>query len=284
MYPPPRPSTPPTVQSPVQSLWVGDALSPIEQLSAQSFLHHGHEFHLYAYDELAGVPAGVVVKDAADIIPRREVFMHRIGTYAIFSDWFRWALLYRRGGWWADMDVICLRPFLFDDAIVFGGDKNIAPGGARSGGGMCRIDVLKFPPRHAFCLHMLERCAAPNRFTPYDTWPDRARKLKRILLRRGKEYTGWGEAGGPRGFTRALEHFDLLKHAKSFEVFSPYLVYPRAAWQRILLERFDGDVDALFPASYSFHIGNEYLRRDGYDKHRPLPAQSLLGKLHVRYR
>lgn len=280
----PQSPTPPTVQS----LWIGDALSPIEQLCAQSFLHHGHEFHLYAYDALDGVPAGVVVKDANDIIPQREVFMHRIGSYAIFSDWFRWALLYQLGGWWVDMDVICLRPFLFDDEFVFGGDKNIVPGGNKRHGGHCRIDILSFPARHQFCLHMRARCAHPNRFARYDSWRDRARKLKRILLRRGREYTNWGEAGGPYGFTRALEYYDLLKHAQPFETFSAYLTIPRRQWHRMLLEKFDGDgagdIDVLFPNSYSFHIGNEYLRLDNYDKHQPPPAQSLLGQLHAKYR
>jgi len=265
-------------------LWVGARLSPIERICARSFLHHGHEFHLYAYNDIAGVPAGVTVKDAASILPAREVFMHSIGTYAIFSDWFRWALLYRRGGWWVDMDVVCLRPFLFDDALVFGGDKNIVPGDNRRHGGYCHIDILRFPAGHAFCRHMRERCAHPNRFTVYDSWHDRARKLKRTLLRRGRAHTNWGEAGGPHGFTGALAHFGLLQKAKPYRFFSPYLAMPRVEWQRMLLQEFTGDVDALFPESYSFHIGNEYLRLDGYDKHQPLPAQSLLAKLNAKYR
>lgn len=280
--------TPPPVNPPpVQSLWVGERLSPIEQLCVSSFLHHGHEFHLYRYGELAGVPAGARVMDAGAIIPRRQVFMHRYGSgsYAIFSDWFRWTLLYRRGGWWVDMDVVCLKPFVFEAAPVFGGDQNIVPGGSRNpGGGSCHIDVLWFPAGHAFCRHMMQRCAHPNRFTPYDTWRDCARKLKRIMLRRGRAFTNWGEAGGPVGFTRALAHYGLLEHAKPCSFFSPYLAFPRAQWRRMLLERFDGDLDALFPDSYSFHIGNEFLRLGGYDKHQPLRAHSLLGRLSEMYR
>ncbi|MDD9855316.1 MAG: hypothetical protein OXU88_03945, partial [Gammaproteobacteria bacterium] len=97
-YPPPPPAhagRPPSSPPPVQSLWIGEQLSPIEQLCARSFMHHGHEFILYVYDEPAGVPDGVRVADANAILPASAVFMHNIGTYAIFSDWFRWALLYR---------------------------------------------------------------------------------------------------------------------------------------------------------------------------------------------
>lgn len=286
--PPAHVGRPPPSPPPVQSLWIGEQLSPIEQLCARSFLHHGHEFILYVYDEPAGVPDGVRIKDANAILPASAVFMHNIGTYAIFSDWFRWALLYRCGGWWVDMDVVCLKPFMFDEALVFGGDKNIATGSGKRGSGFCHIDVLSFPAGHAFCKHMLERCAHPNRLVAYDTWRDRARKLKRIMLRRGREFTNWGEAGGPYGFTCALEYHGLLQFAKPYELFSPYLAYPRKQWQRMLLEQFagniDGDGDALFPGSYSFHIGNEFLRLDGYDKSKPFPAPSLLGRLSEHYR
>jgi len=182
------------------------------------------------------------------------------------------------------MDVVCLKPFMFDDRLVFGGDNHIVPGSDKRGSGHCHIDILRFPAGHAFCRHMSERCARPNRFVAYDSLGGRLLKLKRALLRRGGEYTDWGEAGGPRGFTRALEHYGLLKLAKPYEFFSPYLVYPRKRWKRMLLQEFDGDVDALFPGSYSFHIGNEFLRLDGYDKHQSLPAQSLLGRLNARYR
>ncbi len=33
----------------IQSLWIGNPLSKLERLCIQSFIDHGHEFHLYTY-------------------------------------------------------------------------------------------------------------------------------------------------------------------------------------------------------------------------------------------
>jgi hypothetical protein len=56
--------------------------------------------------------------DANTIIPWDEVFSysqsntfgHGKGSYAGFSDIFRYKLLLVHGGWWTDMDITCLSP------------------------------------------------------------------------------------------------------------------------------------------------------------------------------
>ena len=88
----------------VQGLWVGDRLSTMEQLSIRSFLAHGHEYHLYVYGSVDNVPAGTRVMDARDIHPEPWDFQ----SCAIFADYFRYKLLLDRGGWWADLDAVCL--------------------------------------------------------------------------------------------------------------------------------------------------------------------------------
>ena len=40
-------------------LWIGKSLSPIEQISALSFLKQGHRLFLYAYEDVKGVPRQV---------------------------------------------------------------------------------------------------------------------------------------------------------------------------------------------------------------------------------
>jgi|ETNmetMinimDraft_26_1059896.scaffolds.fasta_scaffold323783_1 hypothetical protein len=42
----------------IQGLWIGERLRLNERLSIKSFLDHGHEYHLYAYDSIEGVPDG----------------------------------------------------------------------------------------------------------------------------------------------------------------------------------------------------------------------------------
>jgi hypothetical protein len=101
----------------VQSFWIG-SLTPMEKLCIRSFLANGHEFHLYTYGGVEGVPEGVVVKDANEILP--ELRVRQLPSLQQSADFFRVALLLARGGWWVDMDVVCLRPFDFSAVYVFG--------------------------------------------------------------------------------------------------------------------------------------------------------------------
>ena len=91
----------------IQGLWVGGDLPPIAQLSIASFLAHGHPYHLYVYDRPANTPEGCELKDAAEILPRKDAY-HPL---ACFSDWFRFELLLKRGGTYMDIDMVCLRPY-----------------------------------------------------------------------------------------------------------------------------------------------------------------------------
>lgn len=112
----------------VHSLWIGKELSNLELLTIHSFLANGHEFWLWTYDTIiTPLPPNLVLKDANEIIPKDQVFTykksnqygHGKGSYAGFSDIFRYALLYKYGGWWVDMDVTCLSPLNSEDKYVF---------------------------------------------------------------------------------------------------------------------------------------------------------------------
>lgn len=99
----------------IQMLWVAGALPWYAEASVNSFLSHGHSVELYAYDPPPNLPLGCAVKDAALILPRDRIFVYRAGHHkghlSGFSNWFRYALLARNGGWWSDCDVICIAPF-----------------------------------------------------------------------------------------------------------------------------------------------------------------------------
>lgn len=103
----------------IQSLWIGNTLSNNERLCLHSYAYHRQAFHLYAYNDIPGIPPGITVKDANAIIPAVHLFKDTYNSYASFADWFRLKLLQQQGGWWVDMDTVCLRPFDVTEAYCF---------------------------------------------------------------------------------------------------------------------------------------------------------------------
>ncbi|MGE0626528.1 MAG: glycosyltransferase [Hyphomicrobiaceae bacterium] len=99
----------------VQLLWVEGPLSAVERLSLSSYLANGHPVHLYHYGAVTGVPKGVMLLDAREIVPEARLTQAR-GVWGIFSDLFRYALLLKRGGIWSDTDVVLLKALDFANA------------------------------------------------------------------------------------------------------------------------------------------------------------------------
>ncbi len=182
----------------IQMFWHGAPLSRVEQLSLASFVHHRHAVHLYTYDAIEGVPAGVTMRDASEILPRNSIFRHRrTQSLAPFADWFRYRLLFERGGIWADTDVVCLKPFDYAQPRVFGWQDRLLVNNA----------VIGLPAGDPLASWMAMVCEHPNRWLPYDDLGLRLRKLKRRFLRgNSRGNVRWGESG-PIGFTRAIRHF-----------------------------------------------------------------------------
>ena len=73
-------------------------------------LADAHDLALYCYGAVEGIPAGIEIRDAGELLPESAVFRHRSGSYAFFSDWFRYELLLRGAGTWIDTDVYLLGP------------------------------------------------------------------------------------------------------------------------------------------------------------------------------
>jgi len=57
----------------IQSLWLGSSLSKLERACASSSLYHGHRFELFVYADVGNVPAGVMLRDANEPVPEREL-------------------------------------------------------------------------------------------------------------------------------------------------------------------------------------------------------------------
>ena len=97
----------------IASLWVGDRLSWLEQLCLKSFVDAGHPTTLFTYGPVEGLPDGVDLAPAADILPQTPIIRHeRTGSPAFHADVFRLQLMRQTDFCWVDTDAYCVRPFV----------------------------------------------------------------------------------------------------------------------------------------------------------------------------
>jgi len=195
------------------SLWFGSELGYLEQLSIKSALALGHRYTLYSYEPetLRGVPAGVDLRDAAEVMSDPKRIKHFAGKFkALGSDFFRYELLAKDLGYWVDLDLIFLKPFDFAEAHVFGWEREGSINGA----------VLKMPadsPMLKVLREIPERNWCPPFFGP-------RRKLEYYWQRlRGDvelEDLPWGVAG-PGLITYLAEKMGYAKDAQAKPVFYP---------------------------------------------------------------
>jgi len=231
----------------IQGLWIGPQLSVMEQLSIASFLSHGHEYHLYVYGEMKSVPARCVIKDANEILPSERVFQYRqYPSYAGFANFFRYKLLLERGGWWADTDVICLKPFDFSDAHVFASE-------IVSETEVIASAILKAPAKSEAMAYAWDICQSKQ-----------------------PENLVWGETG-PRLVAEAVKKFSLEKFQQPAGVFCP-IGY--ADWRKVI----DPDAQLRFDESTrAIHLWNEMWRDSGQDKNAAYDPGCLFEQLKQKY-
>lgn len=118
----------------INCLYIGSTLENLELLTLHSFIAQGHIVHLWVY-QTPQTPLidGVILKDANEIIPEKAVFRYKYndptlnqgkGSFAGFSDIFRYKLLYDKGGWWSDMDITCLQKLDIKEPYFFKANNN----------------------------------------------------------------------------------------------------------------------------------------------------------------
>lgn len=231
----------------IQGLWIGTELSVMEQLSISSFLRNGHVYHLYVYDTPKNIPPGTVVKDANEILPASKIFQYKHrASYAGFSNFFRYKLLLERGGWWSDVDNICLKPFNFLEEYVFATEVCDGLEVVTSG-------IIKAPAGSEAMAHAWEVCQSKN-----------PKKL------------AWGETG-PKLAGQTVKKHSLERYVMPHDVFCP-LDYTE--WHKVLEPDFD---ESLIANSHAIHLWNEMWRGAGQDKNARYPSDCLYEKLKRQY-
>jgi hypothetical protein len=231
----------------IQSLWVGGRLSTMEQLAIRSFQSHGHEFVLYAYEDPEGVPPGTIVMDANRIIPASRIFTYREHqSYAGFANFFRYKLLLDKGGWFVDADMVCLRPFNFQDDYVFSSE-------GLEDRQLVNVGAIKAPAGSAVLEYAWNACE----------------QMDIAALQ-------WSQCG-PGLFGRAVEAHALHRHVQPWPVFCPVHF---SAWRRVL----DPSAPWQFPPeTRAIHLWNELWRRSAQDKDARYDPECLYERLKQRY-
>lgn len=232
----------------IQGLWVGSELSVLERLSISSFLLNGHEYHLYVYDEMGNIPVGTVIKDANEVLPSSSIFQYKqYPSYAGFANFFRYKLLLEHGGWWADTDTICLKPFDFPEDYIFSSEMS-------QGLEVVNCGILKAPPGSEVMAYAWGVCQSKN-----------------------PEHLVWGETG-PRLMAEAVEKYSLEKYKKPHQVFCPLGFWE---WRKVLEP--EAETSLLDESSHAIHLWNEMWRDAGQDKNMQYAQNCLYEQLKSRY-
>lgn len=178
----------------VRGVWIGPQLTKIQQLSIQSFLDNGHEYHLYTYGRgVAGLPTGAIEHDANRVVPwfNRQKFK----SDANFSDLFRSTVTWLHGGWYCDTDIICLKPFDFEEARVFVSEYQFGHGDPLKTTPLVNGCILKIPPGDQMTQAILQRI----------------RQMDTL-------HCGWIDVG-PAQYRWGVDHFNYRGSIQAPEVF-----------------------------------------------------------------
>jgi hypothetical protein len=182
----------------------------------------------------------------------------------VFSDYFRYCLLRSKGGWWADLDVVAIKPWTGFPSVV------VASTYEKSYGQIANGFVMRFPPKHG----IIERC------------------LEAIPAERLGELSGADT--GPLLLHRILGKDGVAEYAQRPEVFSP--VPWNANWQLLRTRRERWSLSELkqrlrrphFSMNFTrrtvaVHLWNDMWRSNDFDKNAKQDPSCLYEKLQRQF-
>lgn len=242
------------------SLWVGSALGPLERTCLRSFLAQGHPVRLWTYGPVDGVPEGVEVRAADDVVPAAAMAPYRAaGAFTVAANRFRYALQRASLGLWVDCDVLCLRP-LPDTPFLFGWQDERRLNNA----------VLRLPADHPIVGDLLAMFESPRFVPPWARWRHRMRYALGYRFRPGFGIANlrWGTTG-PGALTHYAEARGLTGLAVPKDVLYPVGLREADA----LLDPTPGAVRRLLtPRSLCLHLWHRALT----EQTGPPPAGSFV--------
>lgn len=253
----------------INALWIGSELNLIASACLKSFLKHGHIVNLYTYGNIVNVPNGVNIIDGNHIIPKEKIVKHqKTGSYALFSDIFRYVLLSKiNHGIYVDCDVYCLKPITIPEHGYLLGFEN---------GSFINGAVLALPKESELLKTLLD-LSNQECFTPewYSTYDKIRLKIKRLFgYANHISKMGWGVLG-PSAITYYTKKLQLTHLVQEIDVLYP--VQHHEVKDKLLNEQIN-IADVISERSVCVHLYNETLK---YVDLNTISSECILSKMLV---
>jgi hypothetical protein len=228
----------------IHFLWIGTELSNLELLSLESHIQNNYTCYLWTYQDILNVPKHILIKDANEIVDESKIFTYKVGNFsgslAGFADYFRLNVIHKYGGWWKDIDNVCLNYFELQSEYLFATEKK-------------RNNLIDLAISSFFChknTKLLEECIQISN-TILDT----------------KKNIWWGEIGAS-----LMSKLIKLKNLNCYYV--PYNYFCPINWYEArniyIANNLCSDINSkLYYNSYNIHMYNEMIRRLKIDKNKP---------------
>lgn len=215
--------------------WHGRALPLYARSCMQSFLDRGHRVRLFAYSPL-DVPPGVMLADAGRILDASHLL--RYSKIQFFADAFRYELLLKEGGWWIDVDVVCLTDKLPEAPYAWGEQEP----------GVINVAILKFPAADRLVAQL-------------------ATEVRALSCQ-----SSWGTTG-PHLLSKVLPEYGPPRRAGSAPQFYPlhWLEAPL-----LLLPEYKSELMRRIEGCMFLHLWAHVFEEIGIDLDRNIPGGSLM--------
>jgi len=224
----------------------------------------GHRLTLFCYDRPVGVPEGVEIADAREIVPADRIIRYKSGSYALFANQFRYQLQRMSRGTWIDCDVYLLKPLDADRPYLIGEE---APGIVN--GGILRIPANS--PMLSLLLAPFDNAKVPS----WLPWHERARAYLRRMVsgRNTLSEMPWGTTG-PLAIRNAARATGIDLGALPPHVLNP-VRWQEAEW---IVDPGQKLEDRITSDTVSIHLWNERIK---HLKEMPAPPGSFLHRLQA---
>lgn len=250
------------------TFWQGPSLTDVAVLCLTSMVAAGHKVDLFSFNEDLVVPSGITLRDAREILPIDKLTVHRrTGSFALFSDIFRYQGLRQSAGTWVDTDILIIKNLQHMGEYVFGWEDDQS----------INCAVLRMPPNspclNALCDFSNSKVVVP----PFWNLNRQTKQRLRWLVGKDKklENLEWGVIG-PKAMTHFVKAQKLLHYTQSFDVFYPvHFSEVETFWS-------PGDhVEQMFTSNTrAVHLWTSSLNRFAI---RPAPPECYLARMAKKF-